>query len=248
MKRTTLALALCLLLTTPSLAKKRLFAYLPATPSDTAIIVLPGGSYSWLDKKTEGRDVAEALRQRGFAAYVLHYRVQGGFAYASRIRYLIRGHQYPDAQNDLAETIRQVRQHHRVVGVVGFSAGGHLALCAKNVDFIGSIYPVVTLREPYVHKRSRRALLGEWRRHNRTMIDSLSMELHTDRMAAPVFLLNCKDDPIVDYHNSVLLDSALTANRRPHVYYQYPTGGHGFGTTRHNWLDRFIDFFRKIKN
>ena len=84
--------------------------------------------------------------------------------------------------------------------------------------------------------------------------DSLSMELHARRIKCPVFLLNCLDDPIVDYHNSVLMDSALTAAGVPHRYLQFTTGRHGFGTTANKtspeaatWLDTFIDWLKQIK-
>lgn len=223
-------------------AKNRLFAY-PA--GRTAIVVCPGGSYSWLDKQTEGHEVARWLQSQGISAYVLYYRVQGGFAFSSGYRYLIRGHQYPDAQTDLRNTILWLRANadslgidpHRI-GAMGFSAGGHLVASAgalfdeaSRPDFVVPVYPVVTLRqEPYVHKRSRRALLGEYRKWNQRWRDSLSLEQHITPSMPPTFLVNCKDDPIVHYHNSELLDSALTAHHIPHCYLQYSTGGHGFGS------------------
>ena len=96
-------------------------------------------------------------------------------------------------------------------------------------QFIACIYPVVTMSGEYCHKRSRRALLGDNKKGSRKMQDSLSVEKHIPKGCPPVFLVNCVDDPIVDYHNSVLLDSALTAEGVPHRYIQYKTGGHGFG-------------------
>ena len=221
---------------------KHLYAY-PA--GRTAIVVCPGGSYSWLDKQTEGHDVARWLQSQGISAYVLHYRVQGGFAFASGYRYVVRGHQYPDAQEDLQNAILWLRQNadslgidrHRI-GAMGFSAGGHLVAsagalfdAASRPDFVVPVYPVVTLRqEPYVHRRSRRALLGEYRKRNQTWRDSLSLEEHITASMPPTFLVNCKDDPIVHYHNSELLDSALTAHQIPHRYLQFEHGGHGFGS------------------
>ena len=91
------------------------------------------------------------------------------------------------------------------------------------------IYPVVTMHEPYVHKRSRRALLSEKRQNDLVMRDSLSLERYIPADCPPVFLVNCTDDPVVEYHNSILLDSALTAHKIDHRYYRYHTGGHGFG-------------------
>jgi acetyl esterase/lipase len=210
----------------------------------TAIVVCPGGSYSWLDKQTEGHEVARWLNREGISAFVLYYRVQGGFSFASGYRYVMRGHQYPDAQDDLRQTILWLRENadslginpHRI-GVMGFSAGGHLAASAgflfeesARPDFIVSVYPVVTLcQKPYVHRRSRRALLGEYRKYSLKWRDSLSLEKHITPDMPPTFIVNCVDDPIVHYHNSELLDSALSAQGVLHRYIQYKSGGHGFG-------------------
>jgi acetyl esterase/lipase len=157
------------------------------------------------------------------------------------------------------------------IGVMGFSAGGHLALMSAEFadvnylsargirpavslrpDFIAAIYPVVTMADSrYVHRRSRRALLGEWGKHNRAMRDSLSMEKHLHKGCPPVFMMNCKDDPTVKYQNSLLLDSALTANSIPHQYIQYKTGGHGFGADPEKnskesigWKEKFIKWLK----
>lgn len=140
---------------------------------------------------------------------------------------------------------------------MGFSAGGHLVLSAAaylpeelKPDFIVPVYPVVTFSHPSVHRRSRRGLLGEHRWHDKVMCDSLSMERHADRIDCPVLLINCKDDPVVNYRNSELMDSALTANNKPHRYIQYATGGHGFGTTLERttaeairWKEEFLQWY-----
>jgi acetyl esterase/lipase len=104
-----------------------------------------------------------------------------------------------------------------------------------------------------VHKRSRRGLLGEYKKASPTMQDSLSLEKHVTPDCPPVFLMNCVDDPIVDYHNSVLMDSALTVHHVPHLYIQYKTGGHGFGTTwsktsqeASGWFDAFLCWLKTI--
>ena len=99
-------------------------------------------------------------------------------------------------------------------------------------DFVVPVYPVVTLSDSrYVHRRSRLGLLGEWTVLRESMRDSLSLERHVRPDGPPVFLLNCIDDPIVDYHNSVLLDSALTASGVAHRYVQMQTGGTDSGRT-----------------
>ncbi len=132
---------------------------------------------------------------------------------------------------------------------MGFSAGGHLVMlgaelygtdftamrgvgsgCSLRPDFCspdisgGHIH-----RQELTHKRSRRAALGEWGSRKVSMRDSLSLERHVRPDGPPVFLVNCIDDPVVKYGNSVLLHKALERAGVPHVYHQYKTGGHGFG-------------------
>lgn len=235
--------------------------WLPATPATTAVIVCPGGSYFWLAGKTEGDSVAEALAREGFAAYVLRYRTGGFLPFITHSRLLVRGHRHPDPFDDLCHALADVRrQGYRRVGVVGFSAGGHLALSAAlfsadslRPDFVAACYPVVTMHAPYVHKRSRRGLLGDSRARSLTLRDSLSLERHVTSACPPVFLMNCLDDPIVDYHNAILMDSALTAARVPHVYRQYATGGHGFGTAAAKtspeaatWFASFLEWLHRL--
>jgi len=227
----------------------------------TAVIVCPGGSYFWLAGGTEGDSVARSLTQHGLAAYVLRYRTAGFMAFMTRYRYIFPGNSHPKPLSDVQEAILLLRRRgYSRVGVMGFSAGGHLALSAAifgrdslRPDFIAPCYPVVTLSAPCVHKRSRRGLLGEWRKRSPLMCDSLSLERHVHSQMPPVFLMNCKDDPIVDYRNSELMDSALTAQGVPHRYIQYATGGHGFGTTWRktsreaaNWLREFLEWLGVI--
>jgi len=244
-----------------------------------AVIVCPGGSYSWLDKENESDKVAQWLQGNGITAFVLRYRVIGFNAYLWHYRILFRGKQYPDMITDTQRALQWVQEHAEgyhidpdKVGMMGFSAGGHLvmsAACFNEHDylkangiktevslrpaFVASIYPVVTMREPYVHKRSRRALLSEQRHHDPMMIDSLSLECHIPANCPPVFLVNCVDDPTVEYHNSVLLDSALTANEVNHRYIQYQTGGHGFGVSDEKgtaecrqWRQEFLEWIRSL--
>jgi len=247
-----------------------LTAYVPSQGNGVGVIVCPGGSYHWHDLKTEGTQVAQALNRHGITAFVLQYRVAGKMAFVTHWS----PRRYPMMLQDVQRSLQLVRagaavwhvDPHRL-GVMGFSAGGHLALMSAELsgtnalsllgisttvslqpDFIVPVYPVVTLNGPYCHGRSRRGLLGERGAHNAVMRDSLSMERHADRIACPVYLLNCVDDPIVDYHNSVLMDSAMTAAGVCHRYVQLPTGGHGFGAGASDsiWLDDFMAWLREV--
>lgn len=246
--------------------------FLPEGEPRAAVIVCPGGSYHWLDRENEGTKVAQWLAGEGIAAYVLKYRVAGKFEFTFKYRTLVRGHRHPDMLCDLQRAIQLVRERYKgPVGLMGFSAGGHLVMSGAEFfdtnflglygiepevslrpDFVAPIYPVVTFADRFVHKRSRLGLLGEWTVLAPDMRDSLSLEKHVRPDSPPVFLLNCKDDPVVDYHNSELLDSALSAQGVSHVYIQYPAGGHGFGAdpAKQNeftgqWQKTFIEWLNE---
>ena len=234
-----------------------------------SIIVCPGGSYFWLDDVNEGEEVAEWLQNQGISAFVLRYRAAGFGAFFWHHRRIFRGKQHPDMLEDAQQAIKYVKEHSEEykinpnrLGIIGFSAGGHLAMMTacfsdKEEDkpaFVGAIYPVVTMNAPYVHERSRRALLSERKQNNQTMRDSLSMEKHIPDNCPPVFVINCVDDETVDYHNSMLLDSALTAKNIEHKYIQYQTGDHGFGVSEvfgteesRQWKHEFLKWLKEIK-
>jgi len=260
-------------------ANVKLTPYLAPGNNNVAIIVCPGGSYFWLDKKTEGVGVAEWLQSNGISAFVLEYRVGGIAGFITHYRLLSRGNRYPDMLQDVQRSIQLVRENAeqfgidpQKLGVMGFSAGGHLTAMSglffdNNVlslvgvktnvslkpNFIAPIYPVVSLVDKSTHKRSRRGLLGEGHSISKEMKDSLSLEKHVRADMPPTYLMNCVDDPIVDYHNSELLDSAMTSKNVLHKYLQYKTGGHGFGanpnkTTKEAiaWREDFINWLKEI--
>ena len=265
--RRTLIILLTVLMSVFSSQARRLTVFLPDKDkaNGAAVIVCPGGSYYWLSRKTEGTEVARKLADAGFTAFVLHYRHAG-------TRYFLFGNMavpqnhYPDALDDLRNAVLEVRRKASEysidpskVGVMGFSAGGHLALnsgeeaiedqgISSRPSFIVSVYPVVTMTdETIVHNRSRTALLGRHRKDT-SLRRKLSIELDIPSDMPPVFLVNCLDDPTVDYRNSVVMDRALTASRIPHKYIQFPSGGHGFGASspQADWLPLFLDWFDEI--
>lgn len=243
--------------------------YVAPGEGNMAVIVCPGGSYFWHDINVEGHDVARWLLSNGISAFVLKYRTAGPMAFVTHYRLLWHGNRYPDPQDDLLQALRYVRRHaaeygidSTAVGAMGFSAGGHLVMSAAELfqpdqrpAFVVPVYPVVTMTHECVHKRSRRGLLGDSRAGDEALRDLLSLERHVPRDCPPVFLVNCKDDPVVDYRNSVLLDSALTAQGVDHVYIQYATGGHGFGASDtkgtsecRQWKAAFINWIKQIYN
>lgn len=241
--------------------------YLASGYNNPAIIVCPGGSYFWHDTNNEGYLVAKWLQENGISAFVLNYRTAYVPAYVTHYRLLFRGNRYPDPQDDLRQALHYIREkaidfgiNINKIGVMGFSAGAHLAMSSVELfdksewpAFIVPIYPVVTMSEKCVHKRSRRGLLGDSKVNNEKLRDLLSLERHVPEDCPPVFLVNCKDDPVVNHHNSELLDSALTAQGISHIYIQYQTGGHGFGASNtkgspecRQWRQSFLDWFRQL--
>ena len=267
--RRILTLLLLLVLCT-ALRAQTLTAYLPDGEPKAAVVVCPGGSYFWLDKVGEGRLVGEWLASEGIAAYVLEYRTAGVLDFITSYRLLFRGHRHPDMIADLQGAIREVRAgYDGPVGAMGFSAGGHLVMSAAEFfgtdfigladgadlrpDFVAPIYPVVSMRAPCTHKRSRIGLLGEGRTGDRALRDSLSLECHVRPDTPPVFLLRCDDDPVVDPANADLLDAALTEKGVPHRTVRYRSGGHGFGADKEKfteetalWQAAFLDWIEEI--
>ena len=228
-------MTLILLLLCTSLHAQFAALYKPEGEPKAAVIVCPGGSYFWLDKEGEGSLVGDWLASQGIMAYVLHYRTAGWFDFAFRTRPLFGGNRHPDMISDLQWGLQSVRKEFDgPVGVMGFSAADGANL---RPDFVASIYPVVSMREPCTHKRSRRGLLGEGRTGDQALRDSLSLELHVRPDTPPVFLLRCDDDPVVDPKNSDLLEAALKEKKVPHRYVKYSVGGHGFGADRKKFTE-----------
>lgn len=256
-----------------------LFVFRPEKPNGLSVVVCPGGSYFWLDQSTEGTEVGEWLSRHGITAFVLFYRTAGAAEFIWNSRIVFKGKRHPDMITDGQRALQWAWENADAyhidrdkIGMMGFSAGGHLVMscaCFHTTNFlqaegirteaclrpafVAPVYPVVTMRKPYVHKRSQRGLLGNFRRNDKKMQDSLSLERHIPQDCPPVFLINCVDDPVVDYHNSVLLDSALTEKHIPHLYLQYARGKHGFGVSDYfgspecrQWRTEFLRWLQEL--
>lgn len=261
---------LIILFSLPIIGRERITPYLPDSAANTgvAVVVCPGGSYSWLDIPTEGVAVCEWLRQNGISAYLLRYRVASVPAYIFGFRVLGIGHKWPDMLEDVEAALQYVYAHAEQdgvdtsrIGVMGFSAGGHLTMSsyaynrtACRPKFLVPVYPVVTFADPVLtHRRSRRGAMGVWRQWNTHMQDLLSIERNILPDCPPVFMVACEDDPVVDFRNSLLLDSALTANRVPHTFYHCAVGGHGFGASdtkgsseARAWRPAFLNWIKTL--
>lgn len=219
--------------------KTRLYVYqVPeAISKGVGVIVCPGGSYHHLGMPHEGYQVAEWLNSQGITAFVLRYRVG------------MHGYRHPAMIQDIQRAIQYVREKTpdlKKIGVMGFSAGGHLVTMAGaffkenylkaigiepevslRPDFVVPVYPVVSMQDSLAHLRSRKNLIGE--SFTKEQMDKFSMELQIHDDMPPVFLITAKDDPVVNYKNSVALDRALTNKNINHTFLLYEKGGHGYG-------------------
>lgn len=218
---------------------------LPARGNATgqAVVVCPGGGYGGLAYDWEGTDIAGWLNSRGIAAIVLSYRLpaDGDVAHQKWLCPLL------DAQR----AIRFTRSHASEwainpakVGIMGFSAGGHLASTAgthfdggkadatdpvdrfsSRPDFMILVYPVITMMES-THAGSRHNLLGD--APSEDLVRRYSNELQVTAETPPTFLVHAGDDDAVPVRNSLLFYDALLAHHVPAELHVYPHGGHGF--------------------
>lgn len=226
----------------------------PAKPNRCAIIVCPGGGYGNLALDHEGTQVAQWLNSIGVSAFVLNYRHNG------------KGYQHPAPLSDAQRAIRLVRHNAKQwaidpnqIGILGFSAGGHLASTAAThyrksayeqkdaadqvscrPDFAVLVYPVITLEPPYHHGGSRRNLLGD--NPSPEQIHEFSNQYHVDANTPPTLLVHADDDKGVPPQNSILYYEALKKANVPAEMHIFLKGGHGFGMKKgigpaENWPD-----------
>jgi acetyl esterase/lipase len=216
-------------------------------PSGISVIICPGGSYYWLDMDNEGFSVAKYLNKNGIAAFVLKYRTAK------------RGNKHPAMIQDLERAMQIVKTksreygiHQEKIGIMGFSAGGHLAGTAAIYSkpdlkpfFAAMIYPVVSMQDSICHKKSRKNLLGK--NYSDELKEMMSLEKNVYSGMPRIFLLHCTGDRTVDYRNSVVFNMALTEKNIRHRYMlldEYEHGGHGFGIQSigkaTGWIDEFL--------
>ena len=210
--------------------------YLPPAgqASGSAVMICPGGGYSILASGHEGEEVARWFNGMGVAAFVLKYRLPDE-------RIMTNQHEVPlmDAMQGM-KLIRQNATRYGIdpqkVGVMGFSAGGHLAsTMATHVgqetqarpDFVILLYPVVTFGDK-AHGGSRDKLLGALKA-SPELIARYSNELRVTGQTPPSFLVHSEDDRAVPVENSVNYYLACLKNGVPVEMHLYPTGGHGYG-------------------
>jgi acetyl esterase/lipase len=233
----------------------------PEKATGAAIVICPGGGYGHLALSHEGRDIAEWMNGLGVTAFVLKYRH----------RNMGYGHPAPllDAQRAVCfarANAKRYQLHGDKIGIIGFSAGGHLASTvgthfddgrrdaadaidrvSSRPDFMILVYPVIALATDYAHGGSKKNLLGD--KPDPKLVESLSNETQVTEKTPPTFLMHTGGDSAVPPENSVLFYLAIRKAKVPAELHIYEKGGHGYGLAPNDgvlssWPGRCEDWLR----
>ncbi|MDN3618841.1 alpha/beta hydrolase [Polaribacter undariae] len=249
--------------------KPTLEIYAPSkrNATDKAVLIYPGGGYTMLAYDWEGTEIAKWFNSKGITAFVLKYRLPNSKSQKTPNKAPLQ-----DAQR----AMRWVRFNAdkfginpNKIGVIGFSAGGHLAATlgtqfdTKNnfkeepidtisarPDFMALIYPVITMKDDYTHKGSRNQLISK--KPTQKLIKQYSNELQVTENTPPTFLVHSSNDSAVPVENSLQFYKALNDKKVKVEMHIYPYGGHGFSLAvnqkgyLHTWLDRLDDWLKTM--
>lgn len=237
--------------------------YKPEKPNGVAVIICPGGGYGILAASHEGSDVAKAMNEWGITVFVLKYRLPNANTMMNKAIAPLQ-----DAQRAIQmvrENAKQWKIKKSKVGIMGFSAGGHLAasLCTRykeelitnfnrtslKPNFSILIYPVISFQDSLTHLGSRINLIGK--KPSSFTIDKYSNEAHVSTKTPPAFLVHAKDDDAVTFQNSLDYYDALQKQKVSAYLKLYEKGGHGFGMknpkTGESWMDELRGWLTKMK-
>jgi len=240
----------------PSLA-----VYLPDQKIATgaAVIICPGGGYGMESYRREGTKIAEAFILKGIAAFVLKYRLPSDSIMKDKTIGPLQ-----DAQQAIKTVHQRAKEWNldsRKIGIMGFSAGGHLASTAgthfdksyipntENIslrpDFMILIYPVISMGDELTHRGSRKNLLG-----NDPTTDQqrfFSNELHVTGDTPPTWLTHAGDDTVVPVENSIRFYKELISHKIPSEMHLYPSGNHGFVLSQptDEWMAPLFSWMKK---
>ena len=242
-------------------SKPTLTVYLPpaGNATGTAIVVCPGGGYGVLVMEWEGSRIASELNKSGIAAIVLKYRLPDE---------KIMTDKSIGPLQDAQQAIKTVREHAKEwkidpnkIGIMGFSAGGHLAATAGThydstfisnpqktslrPDFMVLVYPVISLMDKVGHKGSSSNLLGA--SPTAEKLKYFSNELQVKKSTPPTYLTHAGDDKVVPVSNSIIFYEALNANGVPADMHIYSKGEHGYPKTPAlgEWFGRCLHWMKE---
>ena len=216
-------------------------------PNGKAILCCPGGGYSLVAMNLEGNDMAAWLNSQGYTLAVLKYRMPNGHDEVPL--------------SDALQAMRIMRQHSEEwkiskIGIMGASAGGHLASTVathytedSRPDFQVLFYPVISMQADIAHRGSRENLLGK--NPSEELVNKYSNELQVNAQTPPAFILHSSDDGGVPVENSIRYYQALVKNRVPVALHCYPVGGHGWGYRdsfpyKHEWKGELEKWLREL--
>ena len=230
-----------------------LTVYRPAKPAhgNAAMVVCPGGGYAMEVIDREGHAIARYFAARGLTVAVLKYRLPAADTFEKGL---------PASQQDAIEAIRVLRRHAddwqinpKRIGIIGFSAGGHLAGSTAMLgeagdgsrpDFAVLMYAVTLMHGEAMHVGSRERLLGP--KPTEARIAEFSLEKRARPGLPPFFLCHATNDKVVPLPNAELLANSLRAANVPNELLIVPTGGHGFSLGRDEassvWKERFLSW------
>jgi acetyl esterase/lipase len=218
------------------------------TSNRSAIIIFPGGSYGGLAYQEEGSNIGALFAKQGITAFVVKYRLPIGYRLPDS-QFPLSGNRYLVPLQDAQQAIKRVRMNavawhldtHKI-GVIGFSAGGHLASSLgthfhqayipnkENTnlrpDFMILIYPVISMKDELTEFLTRFFLLGDNQSPERISFFSNEGQVTTD--TPPTLLMAAGDDELVKVDNSIVFYQALSKHWVPAEMHLYPRGGHGF--------------------
>ena len=220
----------------------RLDLYFPKKPNGQMVVVCPGGGYSIVSSYNEGLYAADWFLSKGITVCVVKYRLPN------------HNHTVPYA--DVANAFRYCRANAegwgvKQIGVIGFSAGGHLAATASNLwadavtrpDFSILIYPVITITSGITHHGTHKNLLGEKKMLQEKYLDRYSLEKQVNRFTPPTFIALCSDDATVPAENSLMYYNKPIDVAVPVEMHIWPTGGHGWGFSSEKFKGKGKDKF-----
>lgn len=223
-----------------------------------SIIICPGGGYEKLALEHEGTEVAQSLTKLGITVFVLKYRLPGEVPEADNIPLPLKD--FITAYKTVQEKASEWEVNPSSVGVMGFSAGGHLASLASSILsspkkqeglqnlfpplFTILIYPVISFQDDITHIGSRERFIG-----NNASGDDIrrySSNNTVTQSSPPTFLVHCSDDLIVSVENSLLYYKACLNHNVSVEMHVYAKGGHGFGMhndfIKEKWMDRLTNW------
>jgi len=244
-----------------SISQPTLAVYLPDEKLATgaAVVICPGGSYSMESYRLEGTNIAEAFVKKGIAAFILKYRLPSDSIMPDKSVGPLQ-----DAQQAI-KIVRQRAEEWKLnpskIGIMGFSAGGHLASTAgthfnksyipnhENIslrpDFMILIYPVISMKEGLTHGGSKTNLLGK--SPSEEQIALFSNELQVNANTPPTWITHTGDDTVVPVENSIRFYQELIRNKVPAEMHLYPAGNHGFvlKLPTDEWMQPLFDWMQK---